>query len=506
MKLVNFHRTDSGLEAKVDPDAQSRAMIHGALAEVQAAAGRRYESARNAAIPDFSLTNDQQRAWAGRQDVGWAGFYVDTKALLGAQCHWQAAYRGEVVEEPRVQALIDLIRPEGWSQMAMRFRALQMQAGLGEHALFPVDHSRGGLAWRVAHPTQLGRSQTPGMFSLRTRRDARPGGHGYHEYPVRNLCRLFVPDATYEDEAHPSLAEALDEIDLYRSTILNMKRGVDSRLLMNGLLYIPTQKQDLNGAAPVRQPILGPGVAGLDVDSGPVDGNLATLIKDFVKFGGRAYADTKGTDIASRLPFPFPHHTKPELIEMGRAIDEATLEALNSIVRSAGRGLRIPQQFLVSGEGATHAWGEAELRRALHEQSIFPELDHQDGQFTEWALWPLLNMIPPVDGTNIEDWSLVSDRSQIEIKGDQTSIFFEAAEKGLASPDWVSHKIGIPVEGRLQLPADVTEFEHWQLIANRARPGDVSRGSVSRDAEDGTDQRGETGLRRVAAAALEILP
>lgn len=504
MKLVNFHRNGSGLEARVDPEVQSRAMIMGALAEVQAAAGRKYESARNAAIPDFSLTDEQQRAWKGAEDVGWAGFYRDTKALLGAQCHWDVAYKGEVVEEPRIQALADLIKPEGWSQVAMRFRALQLQAGLGEHALFPIDHSRGGLSWRIAHPEQLGRAQTPGMFSYRTRRDGRPGGHGYHEFPVSNLCRIFVPDAKYEDEAHSSLSEALDEIDLYRSTVLNMKRGVDSRMIMNGLLYIPTQRQDIGTAVP--QPISGPGVSGHDVQSGPVDGNLATLIKDFVKYGGRAYADLNGTDMASRLPFPFPHHSKPEMVEVGRAIDPTTLEALDSIVRSAGRGLKIPQQFLVSGEGATHAWGAAELRRALHEQSIFPELDQQDAQFTQWALWPLLNAIPPIDGTSIEDWSLISDRSQIEIKGDQTSIYFDALEKGIAEPDWVAGKIGIPVEGRLQLPSDITSFEHWQLIANRAKPGDVTLSTVARDNEDQTDRGGETGLRQVAAAALEILP
>lgn len=505
-ELVTFRRQPTNEQPDawgfVDP---SRAMMD-ALTEVQAAAGRRYESARDAAIPDFSLTDLQQKTWRGAQKVGWAGFYRDVKALLGSQCTWLPTYKGEVIEDTRIDAVVSLIKPPGWSQTAMRFRAIQLQAGLGEHALWPVDLPSGLVGFRIAHPTQLTKSsQDSTMFGLKTRRDARAGGPGFTNYPLKRLRRVFIPDPEWEDEAWPSLCKALDEIELYEATILNMKRGVNSRLLMNGLLYIPTEIDDTSKG--YRPRINGTGPAGMNTPSAPVGGALADLIRDFMKFGGRAYSDTNGNDIASQLPFPFPHHSEPKLIEMGRALDKETLEALEAIVRSAGRGIDIPQQFLVAGEGAASAWSEAELRRALHEQGIFPELQWHDDQFAEYAFRPLLRTFGIADEHEAEFFGLASDHSAIQVKSDQTSVYFNAVDRGIARRDWAAQQMGIPEEGRVELPAGVTDYDLYREIAGIADLNDGGvPGGVGADRGDTNDLGGETGMAAISAAALKMLP
>ena len=505
--LVTFRRqpTNQNPEAWGFTDP-SRAIMD-ALTEVQAAAGRRYESARDASIPDFSLTDIQQKTWRGAQRVGWAGFSRDVKALLGAQCGWRPTYKGEVIEDKRIEAVVSLIKPPGWSQTAMRFRAIQLQGGLGEHALWPVDLPNGLVGFRIASPTQLTKSsQDSTMFGLKTRRDARAGGPGFTNYPLHRLRRVFIPNPEWEDEALPSLCKALDEIELYEATILNMKRGVNSRLLMNGLLYIPTEQDDTSKG--YRPRINGAGPAGMDTPSSPVGGSLGDLIKDFMKFGGRAYNDTNGNDIASQLPFPFPHHSEPKLIEMGRALDEETLQALEAIVRSAARAIDLPQQFLVAGEGASSAWADAELRRALHEQGIFPELKWHDDQFAEYAFRPLLRTFGIADEHEAEFFGLASDHAAIQVKSDQTSTYFNAVELGIAKRSWVAGQIGIPEEGRVELPQGVTDFDIYLALANGS--ADLSLGGepggVGADRNDTEDRNGETSRAAISAAALKMLP
>lgn len=474
----------------------------------QAAGGKYYESVKGDGIPDFSLTPEQLESWESTERIGWCGYYRDIKAMLGARCEWVPMYKGERVDNPRMQAVIDeMIKPCNGSQEQMRFRSLQLQVGLGEHATWPVDTPT-GVRWVVAHPMQLRKGSLPGTFAHLTRRDAKPGAPGWAEHPIAGLRRHHIPNPGFEDEATTALCRVFPEIRLYRSIVQNMQRGVDSRMLMNGLLWVGTLEGDIAGGEdnigfvePYQFDDYGVGLN--DVPSSPDGGSsLDQLLDEFVEYSSRAYRDVDGNDVASRVPFPFPHHTKPEVVELGRAIDKESLESLQVVVEAGARGLNINPSFLVAGPGTNNHWGDAEARRDLHERSVSPELSYNDAFWSEWAFRPILRRMikgqKALEGTNPEDWSLGSDLSKIEIKADQPDLWLKAQKCGIITPDYAAERLGVPEGGRLQPPPGFTEWDHY--LATVARP------QTAEEVEESTNDREPSEQLALQAAAVAMLP
>lgn len=444
------------------------AAVNGA-GPVTAAAGFAYES-KDPSVPDFKLTPDQIEVDGFVDSMGWVGFYVQVKAMLGSMCPWFVEERvgSEWVpaEDPRIQAMASLVQPASRSQMGMRYRSLSLQARLGEHAFWPVVSPQRGLCFDLAHPKQLRRGQVDGVFGVATRRDANPSaGFGYQEFPIERLRRHWIPDDSWPDDARVRLAPTLTEMRLYRSIVLNLGRAADSRLLMNGLLWVSTDDGSEDGGSWVADTAGAFDPDDMTPEAPTVGGGIPSLIEEFSRFGARAFRDHLGQDVASRLPFPFPHHTKPEHIELGRAIDPEVLSALTDVVFAAGRGLDIPTQYLVSGEASSNHWNDAELRRALHERAIYPELGHHDEFWSGYALRPLMAMTRAggaVLGDNDpDDYRLRSDTSVLDIKSDSLPHIALAAQLGIPDRAWLADKLGVPEDRMLDVPVDITEYEHW---------------------------------------------
>lgn len=476
----------------------------------QAAAGKYYESVKGDGIPDFSMTAAQLESWQATESIGWCGYYRDIKAMLGARAPWVPAYKGERVDNPRMQAVIDeMLQPVTGSQEQMRFRSLQLQIGLGEHAAWPVD-TPSGVRWTVAHPQQLRKGNLPGTFGHMTRRDAKPGSAGWREFPIAALRRHHIPDPSFEDEATTALCRVFPEIRLYKSIVQNMQRGVDSRMLMNGLLWVGTLEGDIAGGEdnigfvePYTFDNYGVGLD--DVPGSPDSGSsLEHLLDEFVEYASRAYRDVDGNDVASRVPFPFPHHTKPETVELGRAIDRESLDSLQTIVEAGARGLNINPSFLVAGPGTNNHWGDAEARRDLHERSVAPELSYNDAFWSEWAYRPVLQRMikgqRALEGTNPEDWSLLSDTSVLEVKADQPQLWLQAQKCGIVTPDYAAERLGVPESGRLQPPPGFTEWDHY--LATVARTGERQ----ALDAVAEPNDREPSEQLALQAAAIAMLP
>jgi hypothetical protein len=441
-----------------------------------AAAGYAYESAGG--LPEFTMTAEQIECSHYAKTMGWIQFYAQIKAMLASLCPWRPEKRvgGEWVpsDDPRMIAMVNHILPASGSQMAMRFRSLKLQSVIGEHAFWPAHTDERGLVFEIASPEQMRRGEHEDTFGVAYRRDARPGmGFGYKEFPLDRLRRHFLPDDTWPLEARVALAPILPEMRIYESLIKNLQRTADSRLLMNGLLWISTKDQD-----PGDDWVEPQGSANPDDAAPSVNGELAELVSEFSRFGARAFRDHRGNDVASRLPFPFPHHTEPKLIELGRPIDAEALEGLTEIVYAGARGLMIPTQFLVTGEGTANHWGDAELRRALHERAVFTELVPNDEFWTEHAFRPLLASTRSGFGALMDDdpneWRLAGDRAAIDIKSGTPELWLKAYVAGISDRKFTADKMGIPLEQQLDLAPDMSEYDHWltssKLVAAAADP------------------------------------
>ncbi len=452
---------------------------------MQAAAGFAYESTASSGIPNFQLTAKQVEIDQYVDNVGWVGFYVQIKAMLGAMCPWIVEERQGTewvrTEDPRINAMAYLIQPPSRSTAGLRFRSLLLQSSIAEHAFFPAHTEERGLVFDIAHPQQMRRSQRgDDWFAVATREDARPGTVGWHDYPLDRLRRHWIPDRKWPDQADPELSTVITEMRLYESTVLDLLRSSQSRMLMNGLLYIPTEPDsgsstgDGQGAWVEQAAEMAD--AGDANPATPAGGSLQQLIADFSAFGARAFRDHRGNDVASRMPYPFPHFGEPKMIELGREMSGEALKALEEIVLAASRGLHIPTQFLVSGEASANHWNDAELRRALHERAVYPELEPNNEFWTEMALRPLLALsraggLVIRDGDPM-DYRLGCDTSVLDIKSDSLQTLALAHATGVASRSWLASKLGVPESELLELPSNVNDWERWLYSkASAARAG-----------------------------------
>lgn len=462
---------------------------------IRAAAGFAYESANKSGIPDFALTREQAEIdyYVGR--VGWAGFFVLIKALLGAMCPWWVEVRQGrdwvVSPDPRVQALAGLIRPARHDQDAMRYRSLALQARLGEHAYWVAGSDR-GTVFEIGHPRQLQRSTSSAdRFVVKTRRDARQDGPGWHEYPLANLRRHWVPADDWPDEAKVPLAGALDEMRLYHRLVLSMLRTTGSRMLMNGLLWFETPEIDEASGDWVPEP--DPDDANPGSPHG--DDSIDEIVRTFGEQAKQAVEDQTGTDVASQFPFIFGHPTEPKMIELGRNLTAEDLEALTAVVLAGARGINIPTQFLVGGEASTNHWNDAELRRALHERAVFPELKWNNAFWTDMGLRPLL-AASQVGGRLLrdddpDDYRLACDTSVLEVRSDSLQHLMFAWNAGVARREWLADKIGVPRGDMLELPIDVSDYEAW-IVAKQTGPraqleADRDTGQMSQQQVDAGD-------------------
>lgn len=435
---------------------------------VTAAAGFAYESNRSDGLPDFTLTPAQVEIDRAVDTIGWAGFYVQIKAMLGAMCPWYVERREGTdwvpVDDPRINALAHLIRPSSRSTAGMRFRSLMLQASIAEHAFWPASTPDRGLVFEIAHPEQMRKSPTSTeLFAVASRQDARPGGVGWREFETARLRRLWIPHRRWPDEADPELAAVRTELRLYETNALALLRTSQSRLIMNGLLYIPTVPPA--GADTGSMWTQQTESATSDVPSTPAGGSLHKLIADMAAFGARAYRDHDGNDVAAVMPYPFPHFDKPEMIELGRSITAEQLEGLAEIVYAAARGLHIPTQFLVTGEAAQNHWNDAELRRALHERAVYPELEPHNEFWSEMALRPIMRLTRAggvcIGDDDPDEYRLAADTSTLDVKSDSFQTWALAYQTGAASRAWLADKLGVPESQMLQLPANVDEWQHW---------------------------------------------
>lgn len=486
---------------------------------VTAAAGHTYESNRNDGLPDFALTQQQIEIDRFVDCVGWAGFYVQIKAMLGAMCPWIVEHREGTdwvpVRDPRINALASLIQPPARSQTGLRFRSLMLQASIAEHAFWPATTPDRGLVFDIAHPGQLRRSRDSiDRFVVRTRSDARVGGPGWHEYGIERLRRHWIPNRRWTDEADPELATVLTELRLYESTVLDLLRSSQSRMVMNGLLYIPTMPTggNVDGGTWATEQSTGVADPGSAVPPTPAGGSLSKLIADMSAFGARAYRDHMGNDVASAMPYPFPHFAEPKMLDLGRPMSSEALAALAEIVFAAARGLHIPSQFLVSGEASANHWGDAELRRALHERAVFPELEPNNEFWTDVGLRPIMEVTRAgglvLRDDDPADYRLGCDTSVLDVKSDSLQAIALAHSTGAAGRAWLASKLGIPEGEMLRLPSDVTEYEQWlySKSSSARASGEAARDGLTPSSTPGPQAGDEPGAGLVPSVDAPAEP
>lgn len=418
-------------------------------------------------MPWLGLTARQREADRLALKATWALRFVRITATLGAMCEWEPAYNGEPVDSALARQLVARILPEQGSQKTMRQRSLSLQRRLGTHATVSLRVDRNGQPsehglrrWAVLHPDRLVKAKEGNpkdWCGVQFHPDAKkPTDFGWWETPKSAVDRLLIPDEDYPLAGWSPLMDVIEDMRRYVAGSEAVESAADQHKVMSALLVLQSPEES--------------DIAEYDEHDGPGPGLTAEeiAIRDYANTARKAY-DKGG--VHRFLPHPFMWPGDVDLLKVGDPINLQHIQALNELITLGSIALPVPTQWLIAGEGTSNHWGDAEQRRALHQQAVYPALEDHDSYWSEQALRPLVHASIRNGETiastwgDLDNWSLVSRRSDIDVKPDNAGQLLELAKCGVIS----RHEAAAAVNAE-PLEIGVTEYEHW-LNMNRIGPG-----------------------------------
>jgi len=335
---------------------------------------------------------------------GFVGFYLDLYSTLAAEFplviqeyvdgRWQLAQGGRPGE------LLAEIKGVGEDQKQFHQANCRAFKAVGEVAFWPNanGHANGWhrdlphtIKSHGKHPTMKGRpnvylcESSPGV-AKEYKPDAAPPS-GLHVVPYAQMRRVWAPDTEYSSLPTSSLFRILSDIRRYETFNRNVQRSGTAALLLAGLLWIEGDAKDVVGSpSPMAQ-------SSAEAALGP----LGKQIRSLMKAAQRNVDDTDERQVASAMAHPFVYKTKPERVEIGKAVDPGMLQAKADALADAARGVDGP----MSAESA---------------------LDNEETDSSEdLSLW----------------------------------------EKGVITRDALARRRGVDPADMLPLPDGVTDYEHW---------------------------------------------
>lgn len=390
-----------------------------------------------------------------REGPGFLGFTFDLKAQVAAMVplHMEQLDRqGKWVRstDPAAQAALAAFVGVGADQVQLIYAQFRSLQSVGEYWLCAVDTPE-GLRWIVAQTPQL-EFRAQGEVILRTRQDESPNDPTVFRLSKSQVVRCHHPDPEWSGEAYSAVRRALPDIERYRSTVRNITRTLDSRLLTNGLIWFAPDDPD-------RPQRAEPDTAIQTVEQ---------VMADYTEIAWKALNDD--SDFASFAPFPVSGASAPEYIEVGRNLDPEVMEAETKALEAVGRSLDFPQQLLVEGPGAGNHWSDLLLKDDFLTTSIAPCLGEVCGYVTTVAVRPMLSALR-ARGMKLEEperYRVSFDLTEVAKRPDTSDQMLKAWEEGVANMATVGQAIGLGEDELLQLPEGVSEYEHWLAAHTRS--------------------------------------
>lgn len=360
----------------------------------------------------------------------WAHRYVTIASQLGSMCTWKPYYRGQPATSVFMEALIGRIKPAYQTQTQMREQALRLQRSVGQHAIIATGNSDSTASYAVAHPDALRKAKqndTEKWFAYATRPAAKAGDAGWVEYPVERLTRHHIPDPVWPDLPASDLTAVVHLMQTYCDVVEAAQATVQQRKISSNLLHV---KLDERQVSEWGDPDDADGEDGQTVEEETLTSLYETWRKGYEQGG---------------IPRIAPHllwwQGSVDHIDLGEIFPTETVAGLQALSQRAVEGLPIPNVWLLDGIGTTNHWGDAEVRRELHTQAVYPELETHDRAFTEHCFWPMIRSVLESPehrtvlegGIDVEGWELRSDRSLIDVKSDNTGQMIDLFKCGLVS-------------------------------------------------------------------------
>lgn len=375
-------------------------------------------SAQTRATPVQKPKSWQSDAMRYADEIGIVGYAAWLTENLIARIDWHLTYDGKRVENP----LLDLDRLAGGNGFgALAGRAAWFYFVTGEAYLILLD----GPEWLVVSGDAITWDATRKVARVK-RREA---GSETVTVDGKRVRRIWTPAHRFDQDATSPVQTVADDCERYQLLNRNMSAVADSRLLQNGIWWIPAEAlQTMNDDGKVT-------------DDSPV-------IRGYYDVAQKAYARSRSrrgpADVAAMAPFPmwWSHEFgPPQQLDFGHATEDAAVAQRQEAKEAIAQGLPIPSLILLEGPGAGgNHWGDLLADEQTFRQGLAPFADRVAFDFAGAMIRPLLRAMQMGDADRFD---VAYSPAPILIPPDSRADALRLFDLGLVSAEYVLAAYGI---------------------------------------------------------------
>lgn len=413
----------------------------------------------------------QSEAWELMDLVGELRYYVSWRAGSCSRVRFVASEIDEETGMPtgsisddsgaegqRVQEIVQSIAggPLGQSQLSKR--SAECLTVPGEHWIAIIDTG------------QVDSDGQPDMTWLIITRDeikARSDGGAQIEMPtgelhdfnpgIDSLFRVWFPRPRRAKEADSPVRATLDSLREIVRTTKKIKNASKSRLIGNGVMFLPQEMSLPSAHAPIAENQ--PGVPAPAVTGVPAADQLSNLLYNVAEAAAKD-EDSQAAFIPIMATVPGEYLEKVQHISFGSDVTAVEIQTRNDAIARLAMGLDVsPERLLGLGTNSNHwsAWQIGDEDVQLH---IKPVMETLCGAINDQVLKVVLER----EGIDPSKYVLWYDASQLTADPDKTEEASEANERGALCNEAYLRYLGLGDEDGY----DFTTLEGWQQWAAEA--------------------------------------
>lgn len=385
-----------------------------------------------------------------REGPGILGYYLDTVALLASLCPLMPTVQGKDGKwirssDPVLNVLASGYRSPLFEQSELVSTHVRAREGVGEAWII---HSE-DVGWHIVTVPNIvqgsgsdGAVQWTDIFGTR-RKTAN-----------NRVYKSWVPDPWEPYLPTSPVRRALPNLRRIKSAVRSQYRAADSRLIMNGLIAFDEGEGN-------NRPLV------TDAQQRPE--GIDEIIADYLDLAQKGFTDDDS--VAANVPFPYIGK-KAEYVEVGRGIDQMSMEMEDKAIEGFARDVNFPAQLLTTGPGSSNHWNEWILQEVQQKMGLAPKLNPVCSDITTIYFRPAIRLLK----NRVGSWDVDPARCRLEpdytfltSKPEKASKAFEAYRLGLIGREEAIYEMGF--KELLPIPIGLGEYEHWELATgNKGAP------------------------------------
>lgn len=277
--------------------------------------------------------------------------------------------------------------------------------------------------------------------------------HVFDQSKGDGMFRVWNPDAEDASQPDSPVQACLDSLREIVRTTRKIKNADNSRLLNNGLLFVPSEATLPDPQSPVSADK--PGNAPLPQPARRVAASLQRMIVDVAETASKD-EDSMAALVPIVAAAPGDHLAKINHLEFGKDLSETALNTREKAIARLATGLDMSRERLLGLSTGNHwsAWAIDDQDVQVHIKPVMETICH--------AIYEsVLRGMLVDDGIDPDKYILWYDASALTSDPDLTDEAKDAFDKGTVTGEYLVRTYGLPDDAMY----DFNSLEGWQQWA-----------------------------------------